>query len=107
MCGLSVMRVSFWIGGARVAIYENLTQFAGKSVVDWERGEAVGTKNVYRLRVSYEDESTWEDKFAAFLEDPGCAKIDALVIGDWGRTAEGNGSGPVVEAVAAARDRLA
>jgi hypothetical protein len=90
-----------------VAIYENLTQFAGKNVVDWEPGEPVVTKQVYRLRIGYEDESTWGDKFAAFLDDPGCAKVEALVIGDWGRTAEGNGSGPVVEAVAAARDRLA
>jgi hypothetical protein len=46
----------------------------------------------------------WTDKLAAFLEDPAADQVAGLVVGLWDEVADG--SGPVVEALVAARDRL-
>jgi hypothetical protein len=138
-----------------MGIYEPLTQFAGKPVVDWDPAAGIqdpeGT--IYRVRLSYEEaekgaswatdrssESSgedgqgrgwidriaslltpqrsrrpagrrpgvqWTDKFALFLADPAAVRVPGIVVGAWHPAFEGEGdSGPVVAALAAARERL-
>lgn len=94
-----------------VVIHENVTQFDGKPVVDWEPGseisDPIGT--AYRIRMTWDevDEgSTWADKFDAFLYAVRSDEVTALIVGDWGHVAEGTSSAAVVQALVAARDRL-
>ena len=94
-----------------MSIHENLTAFAGKPVRDWDPESRIdnGSRAAYRLSLSYEEEDaggTFADKLAAFLADPAVGQVDALVIGSWSPTDSGGSSEPVVEALAAARDRL-
>ena len=60
--------------------------------IDWDESEAG---------------QTFEALFGRFVADPACVDVEALVIGDWGRSSEGNGSEKVVEALVSVRDRLA
>lgn len=89
-------------------ISENLTEFAGKRVVDWEQGKEIkdpaGT--AVRIRSSYDDKDTWLDRFAQFLEDPAAGDVKALVIGVWEPEDSSADSEPIVEALVAARDTL-
>jgi len=94
-----------------VSIYENLSEFAGKPVRDWdaEAGIQEAPGAAYRLSVSYDEANQGgglADKLAAFLDDPAVGEIDALVIGAWNTADSGASSEPLVEALAAARDRL-
>jgi hypothetical protein len=94
-----------------MAIYENLVQFAGRAVEDWDATVGIGNPHAtaYRLRVSYEAEeeaSVWADELASLLADPKVGELEALVVGAWGEVAGGDSSAPVVEALAAARDKL-
>lgn len=89
-------------------IGENLTQFVGKRVVDWEEGSVLkdpaGT--AVRIRSAYDDQDKWLDRLSAFLEDPAVGKVEALVIGTWEPEDSSASSQPIVEALVAARDRL-
>jgi hypothetical protein len=94
-----------------MAIYENLKQFAGTTVEDFD--PEIGIQNpkrrAYRLRLDYdeaEEGQTWEEKLASLLADPNASQVEALVVGAWGEVASGESSAPVVEALASARDRL-
>ena len=92
-------------------IYENLTEFAGRSVEDWNPEVGINDPKgkAYRLAVTYDEAdqgASLVDKLAQFLDDPKAAQVEALVIGAWEDVAGGEGSAPVVEALAAARDRL-
>jgi hypothetical protein len=92
-------------------IYENLTEFAGRKVEDWDAAAGISDPKgkAYRLFVSYEEGEegvSQVHKLAALLEDPRAGQVEALVIGAWTEVAGGESSAPVVEALAAARDRL-
>lgn len=93
-------------------INEHVSTFAGKPVRDWdaERGVDDARGVAYRLSLSYEEEdagATLVDKLAAFVADPAVGRVEALVIGSWNPGDSGASSEAVVEALAAARDRLA
>src|ERR1051325_4711409 len=95
-----------------MAIYEHTAAFAGKPVLDWQPGSPIRDPagNCFRLALSWDardDGQSWTDLFSLFLEDPAAAEVTGLVIGMWGGVGGGeDSSAPVVESVAAARDRL-
>lgn len=95
-----------------MAIYDHITEFMGQRVQDWEPGDPVADPEgtAYRLSVDWDEAEEgveWTAKFAAFLDDPSSREVTGLVVGPWGQVATGEASsGPVVEAIAAARDRL-
>lgn len=94
-----------------MTIDQPVEHFAGKRVVDWE--PKVGIENpettLYRISVPYDGtgNTTWSDLFADFLNDPAVGAVTGLVAGMWiqdfGNT---NDSARVVEAIAAAREKL-
>ncbi len=96
-----------------MAIYEHITEFAGKPVVDWEPGEPLDEPAdvAYRISISWDESDQgrhWTDKFAAFLDDPASGRATALIVGPWeqvGMGEEGTAD-RIVAALAAARDRL-
>ena len=94
-----------------MSIYENLSEFAGRKVEDWnpDAGLFDPKGKAYRLTISYdegEEGISQVDKLAELLQDPNAARLEALVIGAWIEVAGGESSAPIVEALAAARDRL-
>ena len=94
-----------------MSIYENLKEFAGRPVKDWDAGTGIEDPAgvAYRLGLTYDegDEGTeLLEKLAEFTADPAAGRVEALVIGAWNPTDSGATSAPIVEAVAAARDKL-
>jgi hypothetical protein len=94
-----------------VGVYDNLSEFKGHPVRDWNAAGDVRDPQgaAYRLSVSYDEAesgTTLVEKLGQFLADPLAGGVEALVIGAWGEVASGETSAPVVEALAAARDRL-
>ncbi len=94
-----------------MTIGDHLSEFDGLPVVDYspEEGIQSASGNAFRLALdwdAHEEGKTFLDLFAKFLADEESAKVQALLIGDWGGTGEGNDSGPVVEALVSARDQL-
>jgi Leucine Rich repeat len=89
-----------------MGFYENLETWQGLPVVDWTA--PCGTlqpSSAYRLRIDWDDKTTWVDRFAEFLEQPGVSTITALVVGNWGTDDHGNLS-IIVELITGARERL-
>jgi Leucine Rich repeat len=93
-----------------MTIHEHAEVFAGKPVIQWEDdAEFDPAKNAVRITIDYDaaDEGkTWAAAFAQFLESPGADKTTALIVGDWGQTATGSESGPVVKALVAYCQKL-
>ncbi len=92
-------------------IHENLSTFYGMPVEDYQpsAGAAQVSRTAYRLRIDwekYEEGITFADLFDQYICDQHVTNTQALVIGDWGGTAEGNESDAIVEALVSARDKL-
>ena len=93
-------------------IGENIKTFAGLPVREYSADQAVPSPEKYAIRISlgwemYEEENlTFTKLFASLIDDPSCAQVQALVVGDWGGAGQGDGSAPVVEALVSARDAL-
>lgn len=88
---------------------ENLTELAGKKVIDWDPGERLQNlaETIYRVRVGYGDEETWPERFAAFLQDPSIGELTGLVVGMWStEVMETEEAETIVEALVAAREKL-
>lgn len=69
-----------------MAIYENLTTFFGKTVKDFEKSGDITdfATTVPRIRVGYEDApQTYDERLVTLLNEPGAAKLEALVLGAW------------------------
>src|SRR5260221_2465373 len=108
---------------------ENLTELAGKTVIDWdpdqglqapthtiyrirvgynperatEVKENAATHTIYRIRVGYNGPETWTASFATFLQDPAVSQLTGLVVGMWStEVMQTEQAIEVVEAVAAA-----
>jgi hypothetical protein len=93
---------------------ENLTQFYGRDVVDYdpESGLADGAPAI-RLRLSYEADkaTTFTDLYAQFLKEPAASGVEALVIGMWIQHRglarnEGDTAERVVENLVSTREHL-
>ena len=94
-----------------MSIYEHATHFANKPVADWEPDQGIEdpTGTIYRISLSYEEGEEgklWTDKLSAFLDDPASSQVPGIVVGVWGELAPLADSGPVVEALVAAHQRL-
>lgn len=94
-----------------MTIHAHIEKFEGLSVVDFDADSDIGDAkgNAYRVAIdweAYEEDETFLDRFAAFVSDPAASDVEGLIIGDWGGTAEGNDSAPVVEALVNSREQL-
>jgi hypothetical protein len=88
---------------------ENLTELAGKKVLDWNPEEGLQNlaETIYRVRVEYDDAEEWPERFAAFLQDPAVDELTGLVVGMWSTDVmEIAAAEAVVEALVAAREKL-
>src|SRR4051812_38602328 len=90
-----------------MAIGEHVEEFVGLPVYDYSPVEGIvdPMERAPRLSVEYEAEVTIPELLDQFLADPASRQVRALIIGNWGEPAS-DGSAPIVEALAAARDRL-
>ncbi|WP_424949859.1 STM4015 family protein [Deinococcus sp.] len=92
-----------------MTINAHLTEFAGFQVTLWEPGQPLGDPAtiIHRLAVEFDDETNWTAKFRAFLELPGVAETQGLVVGMWDAEAGSEGDpGKVVEALVTAHAHL-
>jgi len=95
-----------------MASYHNVTEFAGKVVVDWDPAETVTdpADPIYRIALDYESGqrgTTWPDKFSAFLEHSASKGATGLVVGIWESwTRQQELADRVVEAIVSAREKL-
>lgn len=93
-----------------MGFHSNLEMWQNKPVADWTEEEDEGPLSGdtgYRLRLDWEDEGTWTDRFAQFLQQPGVEAVTTLVVGAWGLIVDGEeGPDAVVQAIVSARERL-
>jgi hypothetical protein len=90
---------------------EWVKRFAGLLVIQWEPGIALTDPEhtAFALRVSYDDQVKWTDKFSAFLADGAANRVAGLVVGAWSDELfeSDNSSAGVVSEIVAAHGRLA
>jgi hypothetical protein len=93
-------------------ITEKAKTFAGLPVMEWNPGKGLGENPAafaWRIESGYvpktRQQTPWSEELAALLAEPRVEEITALVVGNWGMAME-ESSNAVVEALAAARDRL-
>ena len=94
-----------------MTISQRLTEFAGLPVVEYDPQAGLRAPREAACKIAlgweaYDQGKGFSDLFAPLLEEPAVQDLTALIIGDWGGTAEGNDSEPVVEALVAASQRL-
>lgn len=85
-----------------MTISESTEVFGGKPVRDYDpdAGLVDAASAAWRIAIDwdrYENDEKATDLLSSLLDDPNAGQVTALVFGDWGGTAEGNNSGPVVE----------
>jgi len=93
-----------------MTVAENAVEFAGYPVEDYDpkKGIMRPQSAAYRLRLDYDESEAGEsivDRFDQLLADPAAPLLEALVIGSWTFEPD-HSSEEIVEAIAAARDRL-
>jgi len=92
-----------------MTVNANLEEFGGLQVTEWEADAplADAERSAYRVRVGWDDEGSWVEKFNKLLDDPASRQLAGLVVGLWTPAMhEGNGWREVVDALVAAKDRL-
>jgi hypothetical protein len=91
-----------------LSINEHADEFAGLPVRDFdpEAGIEDPEGTIYRLAVDYDSEDPLLVLLARFLEDPDASRVPGLIIGAWQADDSQASSGPIVEALVAARDVL-
>jgi hypothetical protein len=93
-----------------MTISKSLTKFHGRNIVDYDPESGLAdTSPAIRLRISYEDHekgTTFTDIFTRFLDEPAAGGVEALVIGAWNQSMEGDTAERVVENLVSTRDRL-
>ena len=94
-----------------MTIDNHLTEFEGLPVVIFSGEGLIPSAATSAVRLgldwdAFDKGKTFIDVFAAFLVDPKCSEVQALIIGDWGGAGQGDDSSPVVEALVSARDQL-
>lgn len=89
---------------------ENLTELAGKTVIDWDTDQGLQDPAhiIYRIRVGYDGPEAWPECFATFLQDPAVSELTGLVVGMWStEVMETEEAIEVVDALVEAREKLA
>lgn len=94
-----------------MAIYDHVTEFAGKPVIDYDPEAGIHDPEKYHYCIgfgydAYEAEEPLTNRIAAFLSEPDVDNITGIVIGAWEEVGTGRGSGPIVEALVAAKQKL-
>lgn len=91
-----------------MGFYDNLETWQGLPVVDWTPGSGpLSATTAYRIRLEWEEEDTWVDRFTLFLAEPGAEDVTTLVVGSWGALVDGEETlQSIVEALTGARERL-
>jgi len=94
-----------------MSIYEHVDEFAGKPVIDYDPKAGIRDPAKYHYRIgfgyeAYEAEEPLTNRIAAFLDEPDVDKATGIVIGSWEEVGTGTGSGPIVEALVAAKQKL-
>ena len=87
-------------------IGEHKTHFAGWPVEDWEPGREIKANALARIRIDYDDEGVWSDKFAQFLETPEAEQVPGIVVGAWMGDDYEASSQDAVEVLVASSERL-
>jgi len=92
-------------------VYENVTEFHGRPVRDFD--PAVGSTDpaeiISRLHLDWdaaEKGATFDSVFQTYVSSPNASESVGLVIGDWGHCAEGDSAEGVIKAIVAAGDTL-
>ncbi len=90
-----------------MTISAHLREFAGKPVVEFptENPPHPGTV-IYRIRVDWDDEITWQEKFAQFLDLPDIDQTTGIVIGNWKVEYPQGAPEQVIQSLVASRDQL-
>ncbi|MBL1291977.1 STM4015 family protein [Streptomyces sp. NPDC057067] len=89
---------------------DRLNELLGLPAVDFQRdaegaGRPAADAAAWRVSVDpygSDEDGTWEEEFAAFLEAVDPSRVEALIIGQWGESYEENSSYPIGLVVAAA-----
>lgn len=86
---------------------EHPEELNGQPIYDWQPGQPLRDPQTAlpRIAVDWNAQDTWLDRFAQLLEDPDASQLTGLIVGMWGNESD-DGSGPIVEAVVTARDKL-
>lgn len=90
-----------------MGIYENLEEFCGKPVVDFDPAKGISdpSKMVPRVRIQW-DEGPWEDRWQAFSQDSKFGEVQELIIGFWSGDDPEMGSGNVVRCLVESAARM-
>ena len=93
-----------------MTIAELSESFWGMKVIDWRPGQPLPSPpGAVRLRVEWEmheEGLTFSDLFAKLRDEPACAELRGLIVGDWGGTAEGTDCEAVIQDLVMARAEL-
>jgi hypothetical protein len=95
-----------------MTISDHLTHFSGLPVFNHTDQQTLKTSPAsvaHRLAIdwdAHESGTTMEEVLAEFVAQDWCPEVEALIIGDWGGTGQGDDSEPVVEALVSSRERL-
>ena len=87
-------------------IGEHKTHFGGWPVEDWEPGQEVKSNALARIRLDYDTDGMWSDKFAQLLEAPGAEQLPGIVVGAWMGDDFEASSQDAVEVLVASTERL-
>jgi hypothetical protein len=85
----------------------SITEFCGKSVIDFSIQEGVSdlNKHLYRLKIEYDEDETVENLIRVFAEIPAAAEAQELIIGAWDVEYSSSSEG-VVQALIAQKEVL-
>lgn len=90
-----------------MSIYEHLSEFAGKEVIDYEPGLTIDPQSqVYRIRVDYDSEHEAVDLLTNLLSQDAAEQLEGLIIGMWASEMYDNPPTALVETLVAAAPRL-
>ncbi len=86
----------------------HITRFSDRPVIEFspETGITDPVNTTYALRCEYDDAEDLASKFARLLQDPQAGKLEALVFGMWLEADESKSSSKLIDALAAAKDKL-
>ena len=76
--------------GLRMAIYERITEFAGKKVADSGQTPSLTPGLIFRISIDWDASQAgklWTDRLADFLADPASSQVTGIVVGHgrkWG-----------------------
>lgn len=91
-----------------MTISENLSEFGGLEVVQWNVGDPLPDPEttIARIATDWDSEQSWQELFHEFLKLEGVENIRGLVVGAWHGDDSESDSSEVRDALVAAREKL-